>query len=100
MATRILVVDDYEDALESLENLLTIWRFDVRATTRGAEAIRIAGSFHPDIAIVDLSLPDVDGFTVARALQELPERPLLIAVTGHGEESVRERVVNAGFDHY
>ncbi len=98
--TRVLVVEDHDDSLDALVTILRLWSFDVRGTTSGAQAVRLASCFRPHVAIVDLSLPDVDGFVVASALARLPERPFLIAATGHGEADVRRRVAEAGFDHY
>src|SRR5215831_7408863 len=74
--------------------------FDTRATTSGRDAIRMAPHFQPDIAILDLLMPDVDGFTIARALADLPQRPFLIALTGHGDADLRRRALDAGFDYY
>ncbi len=100
MPKRILVVEDHEDALESLSTLLAIWGFDVRAASTGREAIDVAASFEPQVAILDLSLPDVDGFDVAEALKTLPQPPFIIALTGYADAALRERVASSGFHYY
>src|SRR5262249_36587006 len=85
---------------ESLDALLTMFGFVTRATTSGLAAMRIAPHFQPDIAILDLSMPDVDGLTVARALAGQPKRPFLIALTAHPGADFRRRALDAGFDYY
>lgn len=99
---RVLVVDDYPDAAGIVSTLLEMLGHECRAASRGHDAIEIARAFAPDAAFIDLGLPDVSGFEVARALRLLaPPRALfLAAVTGWGEPHDRARAFAAGFDHH
>lgn len=83
---RILVVDDYPDAARVICGLLGHMGYESCAAMTGGEAIAMARSFEPAIALVDLQLPDVDGYEVARQLRMIaPERIFIAAVTGRGE---------------
>jgi PAS domain S-box-containing protein len=100
---RVLVVDDNVDAATSLAKLLT--RFhgqDVRVAHDGPAALREAGDFRPDVVLLDIGMPGMDGCEVARRLRAQPEtgRALLVALTGWGQESDRQRSREAGFDHH
>ena len=96
---RVLIADDNHDAAESLSELLRLDGHDVRAVHDGRAALALAVEFTPDVAILDIGLPEVDGYEVARRLAAgRGPRPLLIAVTGFGEEQDRERAREAGFD--
>ncbi|HVI02028.1 MAG TPA: response regulator, partial [Enhygromyxa sp.] len=66
----------------------------------GRRALELARSFDPQLAIVDLGMPVMDGYQVAQALSRTPDRPFLIAVTGYGQEHDRERSRAAGFDRH
>ncbi len=97
---RVLVVDDNVDAAESLAMLLRVGRHDVRTAQDGATALQVAEAFRPEVVLLDLGLPRMDGFEVARRLreQEGVEKALLVALTGHGQEEDRRRSLEAGFD--
>ncbi|MBA3393060.1 MAG: response regulator [Deltaproteobacteria bacterium] len=97
---RVLVVDDYPDAAQVMGTLVTLLGHDVRSATSGAEAIAIAESYQPHLALVDIGLPDISGFDVARALRaQAGHRPLfLVAITGWGQPEDRVRAIAAGFD--
>src|SRR5690606_6155626 len=97
---RILVVDDNVDAAESLAVLLRLWRFDVFTAYDGAAAIEAIGEHDPDAVLLDLGLPEADGFTVLRSARErTPDRRRLwIAVSGYGQTADRTRTRDAGFD--
>ncbi|MBN1237187.1 MAG: response regulator [Gammaproteobacteria bacterium] len=99
---RVLVIDDNVDAAESLGLLLTDQGCDVQMANEGAEALRIARQTTPDAVLLDIGLPGMDGFEVARRLRLIPalEKTLIIAVTGYGSEIDRQRSVRAGFDHH
>lgn len=99
---RILIADDNRDAAESLSLLLELAGHDVRVAHLGQTALSIAQTFHPDIALLDIGMPDLSGYEVARALrQERGPRDLqLIALTGWGQEEDRRRALDAGFDHH
>jgi CheY-like chemotaxis protein len=84
---RVLVVDDHPDAARSFALLLEHLGHDVLAVTCGAEALRRAGDYLPDVALIDVQMPGMDGHEVARGLRGTPglEHILLVAVTGHAE---------------
>jgi signal transduction histidine kinase len=99
---RILVVDDNIDAAESLAIMLTYSGHDVRVAHGGREALRTAHEFSPDVMILDLGMPEMDGYAVARAVRSDP--PLastrLIALSGYGQSEDRRRTAEAGFDEH
>ena len=97
---RVLVVDDNRDAAEMLARWLETNGHRTRIANDGAAALRAAGEFSPDIAVVDISMPIMDGYELARRFREDPElrRIRLVAVTGYGQEIDRRRSTAAGFD--
>lgn len=97
---RILIVEDNRDALETLKMSLSAAGHEVHQATDGRDAIESASRVRPDVAIVDLGLPEMDGFEVARKLRERDERRdmRLIALTGYGSPEDRKRTKEAGFD--
>ncbi|MDQ2704975.1 MAG: ATP-binding protein, partial [Pseudomonadota bacterium] len=99
---RILVVDDNEDSAEMLALALSGMGFETRMSIDAPSALRVAEEFEPNIAILDLGLPVMDGFELAGRLRALPglSRIRLIALTGYGQESDRQRTRAAGFDHH
>jgi PAS domain S-box-containing protein len=99
-AKRVLVVDDNTDAAATLELLLRSLGHEVETAYDGIEALRVAAAFAPDIVLLDIGLPGLDGYEVARRLRALHrERPLrIIAITGWGQEADRERSQEAGVD--
>jgi CheY-like chemotaxis protein len=98
-ALSVLVVDDYPDAAETLAVLLRLYGHVPVIARCGCEAVHVACRRRPDVVLLDIGLPDVDGFEVARLLRAgCGSRMLLIAVTGrHNPE---ERYREAGFDHH
>lgn len=101
-AFRVLIVDDHVDAAESL-GLLVRWAgFEVRVAHDGPSALDVADAFRPSVALLDLSMPGMDGYEVARRLRERSDGAglRLIAVTGSNERQDRERVRAAGFAHH
>ena len=96
---RILVVDDNEDAADLLAASLEGMGYTVRVTYDGPEALKVASGFGPDIAVLDIGLPVMDGYELARRLREQPklERLHLVAVIGYGQETDRRRSCAAGF---
>lgn len=97
---RVLVVDDNEDAATALGLVLRQLGHEVLVVHRGAEALLLLAPFGPEVALLDLGMPDMDGFEVARRIRatDLDRQPMLIAVTGWGEEADRERARDVGFD--
>jgi CheY-like chemotaxis protein len=96
---RILVVDDLRDAADSLALLLGLMGHAARAAYDGPTALRVACGFKPDVVLLDLCLPGMDGYEVARRLrEETGQDALLVAATGLGREEDHRRSREAGFD--
>ena len=99
---RVLVVDDNQDAAGSLSMLLELAGHDVCEAHSGLEALALAKDFGPNVAILDISMPGLDGYEVARQLRALPggERLRLVALTGRGLDEDRERSEAEGFERH
>ena len=99
---RVMVVDDNEDARITLGWMLRLGGCEVLELGSGAEALEQAPSFGPDIAVLDLGMPGMDGMTLARRLRESmgARTPSLVALSGFGQPSDRARAQDAGFDAY
>jgi CheY-like chemotaxis protein len=98
---RVLVVDDNTDAVTSLAALLAATGYETKIACDGKTALANAHSFQPDIVLLDIGLPDMDGYTVARRLREEQQtRVVLIALTGYGQKEDIRRAQEAGFDHH
>jgi PAS domain S-box-containing protein len=99
---RVLVVDDNVDAAQMLHALLGRLGHEAAVAHDGAAALAVAGAFRPDIAVLDIGLPVMDGYELARRLRaQRGGDPLrLIAVTGYGQDADRMRAEAAGFDHH
>lgn len=99
---RVLVVEDVEDVAEMLVLLLKMWGHDVRAVYDGAAALVAARTYHPDVVLLDIGLPGLNGYDVARQLRQEASlrKPLIAAVTGYGSQEDRRRSWEAGFDHH
>jgi len=97
---RVLVVDDNADAAESLAWLLKHRNHKVRAAHDGRRAIQLAQEFRPQVVVLDLGLPELDGYEVARQLRksEATRGALLVALSGYGQQEHRRRSSEAGFD--
>jgi CheY-like chemotaxis protein len=96
---RILLVDDDEDAVHSLARLLASLGHEVRAATSGKEALAVGRDFLPDVVLLDLGMPDMDGFETQRAVRATPwgESTRIMALTGWGQPEDIERTKAAGF---
>jgi CheY-like chemotaxis protein len=93
------VVDDNIDAATLLAELLRTIGYDVAVAHDAPEALAIASEFRPSIALLDLGLPRMDGYELARHLRrQLPEPPRLVAVTGFGQDPDLQRSRAAGFE--
>jgi PAS domain S-box-containing protein len=99
---RVLVVDDNRDSAESLAMLLQMFGHEVRTAYDGHDAVRAARAFRPDLVLMDIGLPALNGYDAARAIRSEPwgRRVKLVAVTGWGAEEDRRRSQDAGFDHH
>ncbi len=101
-ARRILVVDDNVDAAESLALILKLQGDEVRTAHDGPAALAAAQAFQPEVILLDIGLPGMNGYEVARRLREQPpfEGTLVVAMTGYGQEEDRRRSQESGFDHH
>ncbi len=101
-ALRVLVVDDNVDAAESLATLLRLEGQDVRVAHDGPAALEAAPAYRPDVVFLDIGMPGMDGYEVARRLRREPglEGVLLVALTGWGQDEDRRRSREAGFDEH
>lgn len=99
VSRRILVVDDNTDAAMSLSMLLSLYGHTVRTAHDGIAGIEIAQAFQPELILLDLGMPRMDGFETARRLRQMPElnATRLVALTGWGQEKDRQRTKEAGF---
>jgi signal transduction histidine kinase len=97
---RVLLVEDNPAAAEGLRDLLSLWGHEVFFAPDGEAALQVMDGTPPDVVLLDLGLPGMDGFEVARRLRRRPgfEGVLLVAVTGYGQERDRRRTQEAGFD--
>ena len=99
---RLLVVDDNEDTVRSMARLLRLKGHEVATASTGFEAVERVSDFKPDIVLLDIGLPGMDGYQVARKLRadKAHEDLLIIAISGYGQEEDRKRTASAGFDHH
>lgn len=98
---RVLVVDDNRDAAQTLGELLKISGHEVALAYNGANGLELAQKVAPDLALLDIGLPDIDGLEMARRLrQRFGKHVRLVALTGYGTEEDRCRSVDAGFDEH
>jgi len=99
---RLLLVDDNVDAVQSLAMLLSADGHDVRTAHDGVGALDLVQSFHPDVVVLDIGLPGMDGYEVAQRIRAGANGapPTLVALTGYGQQEDRQRAREAGFDHH
>lgn len=99
---RALVCDDNARAADTLGTLLELWGYDVDVVYDGESAISAVNAQWPDVALLDLALPGIDGYEVAVRLRRQPTVPRLfiVAISGHGQDGDRQRSLAAGFDHH
>jgi two-component system, sensor histidine kinase len=95
----ILIVEDNADARDALRMLLELDGHVIQAAAEGMEALEIVRGKDPDVALIDIGLPGIDGYEVARRLRARGgRRPVMIALTGYGQPEDRQRATEAGFD--
>jgi len=100
-ARRVLVVDDNADAADSLAMLLTVRGDEVRVAYDGEEAIFAEQEFKPDVLLLDIGMPKLSGYDVARRVRDARgPGVLIVAITGWGQEEDRQRAHDAGFDRH
>ena len=98
---RVLIVDDNHDAADSMAAMLELMGHHAEVAYDGIKALQLAYDLEPDLVLLDLGLPDMDGFEVARRLRRLPNRiPRVVALTGYGADEDKRRTSEAGFDEH
>jgi signal transduction histidine kinase/ActR/RegA family two-component response regulator len=98
---RVLLVEDNDDAREMLRTWLTLDGHDVLEAANGIEAVKILASERPDVAFIDIGLPEMDGYEVARTTRrQTDQSTLLVALTGYGQAEDHQRCFDAGFDDF
>jgi PAS domain S-box-containing protein len=102
ISRKILVADDNQDAANTLALLLRLAGHDVRTAHGGEAALTLASEFQPEFALLDIGMPDLDGYEVAKRLRltDCGKNVRLIALTGWGQEEDKRRARDAGFDHH
>ncbi len=99
---RVLVVEDNDDVARSLAMLLELWGHDAEIVDRAEAALEAVQSRRPAVVLMDIGLPGIDGYEVARMLrrQEGCDKLMLVAMTGYGQDEDRRRSREAGIDHH
>ncbi len=99
---KVLVVDDNVDTAESMTMLVEMLGHAVKTAYDGDIALKTAFAFHPDVVLLDIGLPGLNGYQVASRIREQPSMSgtILVAITGYGHESDRQLAMNVGFDHH
>jgi CheY-like chemotaxis protein len=96
----VLIVDDDPDSADSLGLLLEHWNHRVCVAYDGRTAIDVYRRQLPEIVLLDIQLPDMDGYEVARTLRLEPHQAILVALTGYGSDDERQDLFEAGFDRH
>jgi CheY-like chemotaxis protein len=98
----VLIADDNADAADSLAMLLRLEGHEVTVVASGHQALAAVSELQPEFALLDIGMPDMDGYEVARRLRQIPlrSRLTLVAVTGWGREGDKTRATEAGFDYH
>jgi len=102
VSKRILVADDNRDGAETMSMLLKLSGHEVYLAHSGSEALEVAKRERPDVAVLDIGMPDLNGYQVAERIRHEAwgERMKLIAVTGWGQAEDKRRALGAGFNHH
>jgi signal transduction histidine kinase/ActR/RegA family two-component response regulator len=99
---KVLIADDNADAAESLSILLQMGGHEVRTANDGLAAVTVTEQFHPDVVLLDIGMPELNGYEAAARIRALPhgQHILLLALTGWGQDADRQRAEEAGFDYH
>lgn len=99
---RILVVDDNRDSAETLSMLLELMGNEITVAYDGEQALALANEIKPDVMLLDIGLPKIDGYDVARRIRQEPwgSNPILVAITGWGQTEDKDLSRESGFDHH
>ena len=99
---RVLIVDDQHDTANALATLIGLWGYETDVAYDGLSALDAASVKPPDVVLLDLGLPGMDGYEVARQLRRLPalDTALLVAISGHGQEADVQRCKEVGIDSH
>ncbi|MEQ9407570.1 MAG: PAS domain S-box protein [Fuerstiella sp.] len=99
---RILVVDDNQDSANSLSMMLRLMQHEIRTVHDGLAAMKTAAEFRPEIILLDIGMPQINGYEVCRHIREQPwsDGIVIVALTGWGQNEDRRRSAEAGFDHH
>jgi CheY-like chemotaxis protein len=99
---RVLIADDNDDIAESLAMLIEELGHETRTARDGADALATSAAFHPDVAILDVGMPKLDGYEVGQRIRAEPwgNKVMLVALTGWGQPDDRRRSAEAGFDQH
>ena len=97
---RVLIAEDCPDTRATLRALLLAWGHEVAVAADGAAAVELAGTFGPDVCLLDIGMPRLDGYQAAQQIRELPglRRAVLVAVTAYGREEDVRQALASGFD--
>jgi two-component system, sensor histidine kinase len=97
---RLLIVEDHPESRKSFQTLLTMWGYRVEVAQDGLEGFEMALTWKPDVVILDIDMPILNGYEVARALRKLGSTTTLIALTAHTQPEDRERALDSGFNEH
>ena len=102
VAERIMVVDDNRDAADALSEALQFLGYQTQVAYDAFNALEKVAQFKPQVMLLDIGMPGMDGYELTRRLRSMPElgKPRLIAVTGMAQDSDRTRAIQAGFDEH
>lgn len=96
----VLIVEDHDEMASTTALMLRLWGHEVRVALDGPAALQATQDRLPDVVLLDIGLPGLDGYEVARWIREQPQekRPLIVAITGFGQEADRRRSAESGID--
>jgi two-component system, chemotaxis family, CheB/CheR fusion protein len=97
-----VIVEDNADSRDMLSELMRLKNFTVESCSTGAAAIELISTLKPNVGLIDIGLPDIDGYKIVQELNKHPERSsmVLVALTGYGQDEDRQRAQEAGFDYH